>query len=132
MAMRRAYKPGRRAVRKLYVSRWPRRSVVCHPKLAGWSGAIPVLGPEHYAMLSLTAGAARMGGWPQHSLQRPGHEPLPGVGGIEEGIDLARAEEMIDKFNDGTCWSLSGRTRGRHVRCCGRLDAIADPKKYKL
>lgn len=87
-------------------------SAVCHPKLAGWSGAILVLGPEHYAMFKSHGwGREDVEAGLKHSLQRPGHELLPGVGGIEEGIDPARAEEMIDKFNDG--YLLVVRAGGR-------------------
>ena len=35
-------------------------------------------------------------------LRRPGRDLAWGAHGVEEGIDPARAEQMVDKFNDGS------------------------------
>ncbi|MDA0663953.1 MAG: thioredoxin family protein [Proteobacteria bacterium] len=75
---------------------------VCHPKLAQWSHAILVLSPDHYAIF-------RDGGWGRkeieagiwQALKRPGHEVIEGAGGVGEGIDASRADEVIDKFHPG-------------------------------
>ena len=75
---------------------------VCHPKLAGWAGAILVLGPDHYGLL-------RDAGWDRarleaelwQALKRPGEDLIAGAQGIDEGIDPTRASEMVDKFNPG-------------------------------
>lgn len=94
--------------RSLAASLWG----VCHPKLAGWSGAILVLCPEHYEMF-------RAEGWRRTdveaglhtALRRPGKDLIAGAQGIAEGIDPARADEMVDKFNDG--YLLIVRAGGR-------------------
>ncbi len=85
---------------------------VCHPKIAGWSGAILVLGPDHYDMF-------RAAGWRRadieaglwEALKRPGRELIAGAQGIAEGIDPARAAEIVDKFNPG--YLLVVRAGGR-------------------
>jgi hypothetical protein len=87
-------------------------AAVCHPKLCEWSGAILVISPDHYALF-------REGGWRRaeieaglrEALRRPGRDLVQGAQGVEEGIDPARAEEMVDKFNDGTL--LVARAGGR-------------------
>jgi len=84
--------------RALAASLW----AVCHPKVAGWSGAILVLSPEHYEMY-------KAAGWNRddieaglkQALKRPGRDLVAGAHGIAEGIDPSRADEMVDKFNDG-------------------------------
>lgn len=101
--------------RSLAASLWG----VCHPKLAGWSGAILVLCPEHYELF-------RAAGWNRDdveaglkaALKRPGKELIAGANGIAEGIDAARADEIVDKFNDG--YLLVVRAGGRG----GGLSAI--------
>ena len=75
---------------------------VCHPKLVQWSNAILVLSPDHYKIF-------RQSGWGRgeieaalwEALKRPGHDLVVGAQGIGVGIDPARAEEMVDKFNPG-------------------------------
>ena len=76
---------------------------VCHPKLYGFSGAILALSPDHYAIFQRE-------GWARSeiesalvdALKRPGTELIEGARGIAEGIDPARAEEIVDKFHPGT------------------------------
>lgn len=75
---------------------------VCHPKLCEWSNAILVLSPEHY-------GIYRTAGWGRaeiedslwQALKRPGKDVIEGAHGVAEGIDPARADEIVNKFNDG-------------------------------
>jgi hypothetical protein len=75
---------------------------VCHPKLAQWSHAILVLSPDHYDIY-------RQAGWRRaeieaglwQALKRPGRDLVQGAQGVAEGIDPARAEEMVDKFHPG-------------------------------
>jgi nucleotide-binding universal stress UspA family protein len=86
---------------------------VCHPKLAQWSNAILVIGPDHYAIF-------KAGGWGRReieaglreALRRPGRDLIQGAHGVEEGIDPARAEEMVDKFNDGGLLLVRAGGRG--------------------
>ena len=73
---------------------------VCHPKIAQWSKAVLVLCPDHYAIY-------RNAGWSRgdvesalrEALRRPGREIVAGALGVPEGLDPARAEELIDKFH---------------------------------
>ncbi len=86
---------------------------VCHPKLAEWAGAILVVSPDHYAIFS-------EGGWRRteieaglrEALRRPGRDLVQGAYGVEEGIDPARAEEMVDKFNEGALLVVRAGGRG--------------------
>ena len=88
-------------------------TAVCHPKLAEWSGAILVISPDHYAIF-------RQGGWGRReieaalreALRRPGKDLIQGAHGVEEGIEPARAAEMVDKFNDGTLLVVRAGGRG--------------------
>ena len=88
-------------------------AAVCHPKLAEWSGAILAISPDHYAIF-------RSGGWRRaeieaglrEALRRPGRDLVYGALGVEEGIDPARAEEMVDKFNPGTLLVVRAGGRG--------------------
>jgi len=74
---------------------------VCHPKIPQWSKAVLVLCPDHYAIF-------RDAGWGRteveaalrEALRRPGRELVAGAHGVPEGIDPARAGEMVDKFHD--------------------------------
>jgi len=73
---------------------------VCHPKIPQWSKAVLVLCPDHYAIY-------RDAGWGRReveaalreALRRPGRDLVAGAGGVPEGIDPARAGEMVDKFH---------------------------------
>ena len=75
---------------------------VCHPKLAQWSHAVLVLSPDHYQIF-------KQAGWDRatierhlwQALRRPGHDIIAGAGGVAEGIDPARANELVDKFHPG-------------------------------
>ena len=88
-------------------------AAVCHPKLVEWSGAILAISPDHYAIF-------RNGGWRRaeieaglrEALRRPGCDLVYGAHGVEEGIDPARAEEMLDKFNPGTLLVVRAGGRG--------------------
>jgi nucleotide-binding universal stress UspA family protein len=86
---------------------------VCHPKLAQWSNAILVISPDHYAIF-------KQGGWGRaeieaglrEALRRPGRDLIQGAHGVEEGIEPARAEETVDKFNDGGLLVVRAGGRG--------------------
>ena len=88
-------------------------SVVCHPKLAEWSNAILAISPDHYAIFN-------QGGWGRteieaglrEALRRPGRDLVQGAHGVEEGIDPARAGEMVDKFNEGGLLVVRAGGRG--------------------
>ncbi len=68
-------------------------------KLCEFTNAMLVLAPEHYATF-------RDGGWNreritkalQDALRRPGTDVIQGAHGIGEGVDPARANDMVDKF----------------------------------
>jgi hypothetical protein len=87
-------------------------AAVCHPKTAQWAGAILVIGPDHYSIFN-------QGGWRRseietalrEALRRPGRDLVEGAHGVAEGIAPERAEEMVDKFNDG--YLLVVRAGGR-------------------
>jgi hypothetical protein len=86
---------------------------VCHPKLAEWSNAILAISPDHYAIFE-------QGGWGRteieaglrEALRRPGRDLVQGAHGVEEGIDPARAGEMVDKFNEGGLLVVRAGGRG--------------------
>jgi hypothetical protein len=88
-------------------------AAVCHPKLAEWAGAILAISPDHYAIF-------RDGGWRRseieaglrEALRRPGRDLVYGAHGVDEGIDPARADEMVDKFNPGTLLVVRAGARG--------------------
>lgn len=86
---------------------------VSHPKLAQWSNAILVISPDHYAIF-------QQGGWGRteieaglrEALRRPGRDLIQGAHGVDEGIDPALAEQMIDKFHDGGLLLVRAGGRG--------------------
>jgi len=86
---------------------------VCHPKLAEWSNAILVISPDHYTLF-------QQGGWGRteieaalrEALRRPGRDLIEGAHGVGEGIDPSRAEEMVDKFNEGGLLVVRAGGRG--------------------
>ena len=88
-------------------------SVVCHPKLCEYANAILVVSPDHYAIF-------QSGGWGRpeieaglrRALRRPGKDLIQGVHGIEEGIDPARANEIVDKFSEGGLLVMRAGGRG--------------------
>ena len=94
--------------RTLAASLW----AVGHPKLAQWSGAILVLGPDHYDIFRAAEwGRAEIEEQLWHDLRRPGRDLVQGANGMAEGIDPDRADEMVDKFNPG--YLLVVRAGGR-------------------
>ena len=74
---------------------------VCHPKVCEWSKALLVLCPDHYKIF-------QQNGWGRpeieaalcDALKRPGRELIRGAQGVLEGIDPARADEIVDKFHE--------------------------------
>ncbi len=76
-------------------------AAVGHPKLCQFTNAMLVLCPEHYAIYR-TAGwdRARITRELHAALLRPGRDLVKGAQGVGEGIDPARAEEMVPKFWD--------------------------------
>ena len=88
-------------------------AAVCHPKLAEWSNAILAISPDHYAIFN-------QGGWGRteieaglrEALRRPGRDLVQGAHGVEEGIDPARAGEMVDKFIEGGLLVVRAGGRG--------------------
>ena len=84
--------------RSLAMALW----AVSHPKLAQWSNAILVLSPDHYDIF-------KQGGWDRakieagiwQALKRPGRDLIAGAGGVGVGIDVSRAEDVVDKFHPG-------------------------------
>ena len=76
-------------------------AAVGHPKLCQFTNAMLVLCPEHY-------GIYRAAGWERTritrelhaALLRPGRDLVKGAQGVGEGIDPARAGEMVPKFWD--------------------------------
>ncbi|HAA93728.1 MAG TPA: thioredoxin [Rhodospirillaceae bacterium] len=74
-------------------------AVVGNIKQAEYCNAMLVLAPEHYEIY-------RQARWGRDeienalfdALRRPGKDLVRGAGGIGEGIDPARADEMVDKF----------------------------------
>jgi hypothetical protein len=77
-------------------------TAVTHPKLAGSSGAVLVLSPDHYAIFKQAGWRrAQIEGALREALRRPGRDLVQGAHGVDEGIDPARSEEMVDKFVEG-------------------------------
>lgn len=86
---------------------------VCHPKLAEWSNAILVISPDHHAIFKEGGwGRAEIEAGLREALRRPGRDLVHGAHGVEEGIDPARAEEMVDKFNEGGLLVVRAGGRG--------------------
>jgi hypothetical protein len=73
--------------------------VVGNIKQVEYCNAMLVLSPEHYEIY-------KQAGWSRDNItealhdamRRPGSELVRGAGGIGEGIDPGRADEMVDKF----------------------------------
>ena len=86
---------------------------VCHPKLAKWSHAILAISPDHYEIY-------RQAGWGRAAIEaalirhcaRPGRELVRGAGGVPEGIDPAKADEIVAKFHDGGLLVVRAGGRG--------------------
>jgi hypothetical protein len=89
-------------------------AAVTHPKLCHWGGAILVLSPDHYAVYR-KAGLGRRAdieGMLWAALKRPGRELVRGAHGVDEGIDPALAEQMVDKFHPGNLLVVRAGGRG--------------------
>lgn len=75
---------------------------VCHPKSCEWSQVVLVLCPDHYEIY-------RQHGWGRpeieaalwEALKRPGRDLVQGAQGVLEGIDPSRADEIVNKYNEG-------------------------------
>ncbi len=84
--------------RSLAMALW----AVCHPKLAQSTNAILAISPDHHAIFKRAGwGRAEVEAALLEALRRPGRDLIAGAHGVEEGIDPSRADEMVDKFNDG-------------------------------
>ena len=74
---------------------------VCHPKACQWSKAMLVLCPDHYKIFQQHGwGRRELEAGLRDALKRPGHDLIRGAHGVSEGIDPARAEEIVDKFHE--------------------------------
>ncbi|MEQ8195653.1 MAG: hypothetical protein RIB59_14305 [Rhodospirillales bacterium] len=70
-----------------------------HPKKVQGSNVIVAISPEHYAIFQES-------GWGRAEIEealhtyttRPGKELIRGAGGLTQGIDESRADEMVPKF----------------------------------
>jgi hypothetical protein len=86
---------------------------VGHPRDAGRAGAILVLCPDHYDIFA-NAGWQRadVEAGLKASLKRPARELIEGTDGIAEGLPADRADEIVDKFNDGFLLVVRAGGRG--------------------
>ena len=114
---------------------------VGHPKLAEFTNALLVLSPEHYAIY-------RNAGWDRQrittalheAMVRPGAELIQGAQGVGEGIDPARANEMVNKFwPEGLLIVRAGGQAGLYSAICAgwtggrfRYESIPVTKKIEL
>ncbi len=88
-----------RTPKELTISLAASLAVVGNVKQAEYCNAMLVLSPEHYTIY-------RDAGWSRDNieealhdaLRRPGKDLIRGAGGIGEGIDPSRVNEMVDKF----------------------------------
>ena len=95
---------------------------VGHVKLAEFTNAMLVMSPEHHAIF-------RDAGWTRaditaslhNDLKRPGTEIVHGAQGVGEGIDPARADEIVNKFwPEGLLIVRAGGQAGLYSAiCCG-------------
>jgi hypothetical protein len=86
-----------------------------HPKKTQWANVIVAISPEHYNIY-------KQDGWGRkeieealhHYTTRPGKDLIKGANGVGEGIDPARAEEMVPKFwrDHGILLVRAGGTAG--------------------
>ena len=75
---------------------------VAHPKSVGWTTALLVMSPEHWAVF-------KRDGWSRSDIDvaireagvRPGHELVVGAGGIKEGLPVDQADGKFAKFEPG-------------------------------
>lgn len=92
-------------------------AVVGNVKLAEYCNAVLVLSPEHHHIY-------REAGWIRQNieealydaLRRPGKDLVRGAGGIGEGIDSSKANDMVDKFwpDHGLLIVRAGGAAGLH------------------
>ncbi len=86
---------------------------VGHPRDAGRAGAILVLGPDHYEIFALAGwGRAEVEAGLHSSLKRSARDLIAGTDGIAEGLPPERANEIVDKFNDGFLLVVRAGGRG--------------------
>lgn len=95
---------------------------VGHVKLAEFTNAMLVMSPEHHAIF-------RDAGWTRaditaslhEDMKRPGSEIAHGAQGVGEGIDPARADEVVNKFwPEGLLIVRAGGQAGLYSAiCCG-------------
>jgi len=68
----------------------------------GRAGAILVLGADHYEIFASAGwGRAEVEAGLHSSLKRSARDLIEGTDGIAEGLPAERADEIVDKFNDG-------------------------------
>ncbi|MFY0613176.1 MAG: thioredoxin family protein [Hyphomicrobiaceae bacterium] len=108
---------------------------VTHPKYSEWGNAILALGPDHYAVFS-NAGLGRRAdieGMLWEALKRPGRDLIRGAQGTEEGIDPARADEIVNKFHDGGLLVVrAGGKGGGMTGIIGGWTAQRNPKQVQI
>ena len=86
---------------------------VGHPRDAGKAGAILVLGADHYEIFARAGwGRAEVEAGLHSSLKRPARDLIEGTDGIAEGLPAERADEIVDKFNDGFLLVVRAGGRG--------------------
>jgi len=103
---------------------------VGNPKLAGWGGAILVIGPDHYSLFQKAGwGRREIEDGLANAMRRPGIEIMEGVDGIAEGVDPSRKDEMVDKFNEG--YLLVVRAGGRGGGMSGIIGGWLAHRKTK-
>lgn len=86
---------------------------VGHPRDAGRAGAILVLCPDHYDIFADAGwGRVEVEAGLKASLKRPARELIEGTDGIAEGLPADRADEIVDKFNDGFLLVVRAGGRG--------------------
>lgn len=86
---------------------------VGHPRDVGRSGAILVLGPDHYEIFAKAGwGRSEVEAGLHSSLKRSAHNLIEGTDGIAEGLPAERADEVVDKFNDGYLLVVRAGARG--------------------
>ncbi len=108
---------------------------VTHPKLCKWGGAILALSPDHHAVYR-KAGLGRRAdieGMLWEALKRPGRDLVAGAHGVDEGIDPALADEMVDKFHAGNLLIVrAGGEGGALSGIIGGWTAMRDPNEVQI
>jgi len=86
---------------------------VGHPRDAGKAGAILVLGADHYQIFANEGwGRTEVEAGLHSSLKRSARDLIEGTDGIAEGLPAERADEIVDKFNDGFLLVVRAGGRG--------------------